>query len=982
MLGCMGRDHFASEISRHVWDNKYRFRDGGLVHDRTVDDTWRRVARALAAQEPDAGVWEQRFHAILDDFRFLPGGRILAGAGTSRNVTLFNCFVMGTIEDSLDGIFDALKQGALTMQQGGGVGYDFSTLRPAGTLTHRAGTIASGPVSFMRIWDSMCATLLSTGARRGAMMATLRCDHPDIEQFIAAKQDARELRHFNLSVLASDAFMRAVEEDDDWPLLFPAAALDDDEGEIVMRDWPGCAGEVPCRVIRRLPARQLWQRIMRATYDYAEPGVLFIDRINRENNLHYRERISATNPCVTADTWVHTLNGPRLVAELVGSPFVARVDSKAYPSAMAGFFATGTKAVFLLRSREGHTLRLTADHPIRKVTRMTRRRRDDEWVRLDELRKGDKVVVHNHRGAAVWPGRYGADEGYLMGLLVGDGTFSEGVAELRVWPANEQVNAPDGACGVAAVLEHVEAIVARLPQRKDFTGWRRGSAGYRYLRLAAITRIAKTLDICPGQKTVTPAVQRCSSGFYQGFLRGLFDADGSVQGSQDKGASVRLAQSDVQMLVAVQRMLLRLGIASTMYCDRRVTGPRVLTDGKGGKREYLCRADHELTIAGDNLAVFSEMIGFTDAAKAARLQSALGRYRRALNRERFVATIESIEPDGDETVFDVQIPGINAFDANGLYVHNCGEIPLPPYGACDLGSVNLTRFVREPFTDAACLDIDGVRATVQTAVRLMDNVIDASRFPLPQQEEQARGTRRIGLGLTGLADVLITLGLRYDSDAGRLYAKELMEQVRDAAYRTSVALAKEKGAFPFFDREAYLAGSFIRRLPADIRDGIAAHGIRNSHLTAIAPTGTISLLAGNISSGLEPVFDWSYSRRLLERDGSYGHYEVSDYAWRLWRELHGEVPLPPHFLTAAQLAPQDHLAMQAALQPCVDSAISKTINIPEDFPFEQFQSIYREAHRLGLKGCTTFRPNPVTGSVLQGPGQTASHCCTIEREAD
>lgn len=604
----MSRDIFTTAISRHVWDSKYRYRDGGLIHDQTIDDTWRRVARTLAAQEGDAALWEQRFHAVLDDFRFLPGGRILAGSGTSRNVTLFNCFVMGTIEDSLDGIFDALKQGALTMQQGGGVGYDFSTLRPAGTLTHRAGTIASGPVSFMRIWDSMCATLLSTGARRGAMMATLRCDHPDIEQFVAAKRDARELRHFNLSVLVSDAFMRAVEEGGDWPLLFPATALDDGDGEILMRDWPGCDGEVPCRVIRRLPARQLWQGIMRATYDYAEPGVLFVDRINRENNLRYRERISATNPC--------------------------------------------------------------------------------------------------------------------------------------------------------------------------------------------------------------------------------------------------------------------------------------------------------------------------------------------------------------------------------------GEIPLPPYGACDLGSLNLTRFLHEPFAAGAHLDLDGIRDTVQTAVRLMDNVIDASRFPLPQQEAQARGTRRIGLGITGLADVLIMLGLRYDSDAGRLYARQLMEQVRDAAYRTSVALAREKGAFPYFEREAYLAGPFIQRLPADIRDGIAAHGIRNSHLTAIAPTGTISLLAGNISSGLEPVFDWSYSRRLLERDGSYGHYEVSDYAWRLWREQHGEMPLPEQFLTAAQMAPQEHLAMQAALQPCVDSAISKTINIPAGFPFEQFQSIYREAHRLGLKGCTTFRPNPVTGSVLQGGEQTASHCCTIEREAD
>jgi len=605
----MSRDLFNTDIARHIWDSKYRYRDGERLHDHTLPDTWRRVALALARQERgDVHAWEQRFYAILDNFRFLPGGRILAGSGTVRNVTLFNCFVMGSIEDSLDGIFDALKEGALTMQQGGGIGYDFSTLRPAGTPTHRAGTIASGPVSFMRIWDSMCATLLSTGARRGAMMATLRCDHPDIEQFITAKQDPRELRHFNLSVLVSDAFMQAVADGGDWPLLFPAAALEEGAGEIIMRAWPGCAGEVPCRVVRCVPARQLWQQIMRATYDYAEPGVLFIDGINRENNLRYREYISATNPC--------------------------------------------------------------------------------------------------------------------------------------------------------------------------------------------------------------------------------------------------------------------------------------------------------------------------------------------------------------------------------------GELPLPPYGACNLGSVNIPRFVHEPFTTAARLDLDGIRETVQVAVRLMDNVIDASRFPLPQQAEQARGSRRIGLGITGLADALLMLGLRYDSTAGRDTARQLMQALRDCAYRASVELAREKGAFPFFERDAYLASPFVLRLPADIRDGIATHGIRNSHLTAIAPTGTISLLADNVSSGLEPVFDWSYRRRLLERDGHYREYEVSDYAWRLWRELHGDAPLPPHFVTAGQLEPQEHLAMQAALQPYVDSAISKTVNVPADYPFERFQSIYREAHRLGLKGCTTFRPNPVTGAVLQAAEPSASHCCSIEREAD
>ncbi|MBI3777609.1 MAG: adenosylcobalamin-dependent ribonucleoside-diphosphate reductase [Gammaproteobacteria bacterium] len=605
----MADDPFITEISRHIWDSKYRFRDGDVVHDETIDDTWRRIARTLAGVEKDNwSRWEQVFYEALRDFRFLPGGRIQAGAGTGRRVTLFNCFVMGTIEDSMDGIFDGLKEGALTMQQGGGVGYDFSTLRPQGAQAKSVGTVASGPVSFMQIWDAMCATLLSTGARRGAMMATLRCDHPDIEAFIDAKRDSRVLRHFNLSVLVTDAFMDAVRRDDDWALVFPAEDGASPNFETVQRAWSGQSAPVRCRVYRHVRARALWDRLMRATYEYAEPGVLFIDRINQLNNLWYREQISSSNPC--------------------------------------------------------------------------------------------------------------------------------------------------------------------------------------------------------------------------------------------------------------------------------------------------------------------------------------------------------------------------------------GEIPLPPYGACDLGSLNLTAFVHEPFSARARLDLDGVRSTAAVAARMMDNVIDASLFPLEKQAEQARGTRRIGLGLTGLADTLIMLGLRYDEEPARQLAADIMQAICHTAYRTSIALAREKGVFPFFEREKHLQGKFIQSLPHDIQNDIARHGLRNSHLTAIAPTGTISLLANNISSGLEPVYQFSLTRRVLELDGRYTEHPLTDYALHRWREQHGGGKLPAAFVDTRALTPAAHLDMQAALQPFVDNSISKTINVPRDYRFEDFKEIYAQANGLGLKGCTTFRPNPVTGEVLRGEGESAPHCCTVEREAD
>jgi ribonucleoside-diphosphate reductase alpha chain len=284
-----------TDISRHVWETKYRFVDSG-TREGSIAETWHRVARALAAVEPkNRPAWEERFFSVIEGFKFLPGGRIQAGAGTGRNVTLFNCFVMGTIEESIPGIFRALQEDAVTMHQGGGVGYDFSTLRPRGARAKGAGSIASGPVSFMQVWDAMCGTILSTGARRGAMMATLRCDHPDIEEFVAAKQHAGQLRRFNLSVLVSDAFMKAVRRDGEWPLVFPAMAFNGD-GETVMREWPGAARSVPCRIIRRVSARRLWELMLRTSYDYAEPGVLFVDRINQFNNLWYRERIGATQP--------------------------------------------------------------------------------------------------------------------------------------------------------------------------------------------------------------------------------------------------------------------------------------------------------------------------------------------------------------------------------------------------------------------------------------------------------------------------------------------------------------------------------------------------------------------------------------------------------------------------------------------------------------------------------------------------------------
>ena len=941
---------------------KYRLKgaDGSPV-DVTVADTWTRVAKAVAAAEPkrERKLWAHRFAQALTDFAFLPAGRILAGAGTGRTVTLFNCFVMGRIEDDLSSIFDNVKEAARTMQQGGGIGHDFSTLRPKGALVKSIGADASGPVSFMDVWDAMCRTIMSAGARRGAMMATLRCDQPDIEAFIDAKADPARLRNFNLSVLVTDAFIRAVRNDQAWDLTFDG------------------------KVYRTLPARALWERMMRATYDYAEPGVVFIDRVNAANNLAYCEEISCTNPCVPGDTWVHTSEGPRQVRELVGRAFVARVHGRDHASGPEGFFASGRKPLLRLGTVEGHALRLTADHRVRRVVQHSPTA-EEEWCAARMLRPGDLIVLNDHRVHPTWDGDLTFDEGYLLGLLLGNGALAGDKAVLSVRRQRSAVNETISADADGVMAQALRAV-ATLTDRLDIQSWseiaarnefRLESAALRELadRVGIVwesasptpaTTLATTLATTPATTpAITRAMERASSDFCRGFLRGFF-VDGFVHWSQQSGFSVRLVLSDRARLQAVQRMLLRLGIAAKLRVQRAPSGPRRLRDGLAAPTPGSARPQHELIVAGENLVQFQDLVGFADGDQHTRLQTAIASGRRTLDGQRYVARVQSIEVDGVADVFDVQVPGINAFDANGLLAHNCGEQPLPPHGACLLGSINLARLVDHAFAPNAGIDATRLEALTATAVRFLDDAIDVSNYPLPAQMKEAKAKRRIGLGVTGLADALILCGARYGTPAAVALAETWMATIKRAAYLASAEIAREKGSFPLYDAERFLAAPNPQQLPEEVRGVIGRHGMRNGLVTSIAPTGTISMLAGNVSSGIEPVFDFQYERRVLERGGEARTETVEDYAHALFRHRFGTAAaLTPAFVTAEELEPSAHLQMQAALQRHVDSSISKTINCPADISFEAFKDVYLEAYALGLKGCTTYRPNAVTGAVL------------------
>ena len=947
--------------------------------ERSLGDVLQRVSRALASVEAPGqqAMWQSRFAEALRE-GFVPAGRIQSAAGAGLSATLINCFVQPVgdsitqMEDGHPGIYTALAEAAETMRRGGGVGYDFSRIRPRGAWVGSTQSSASGPVSYMRVFDRSCETVESAGSRRGAQMGVLRCDHPDIEEFIHAK-DQGDLKNFNLSVGVTDAFMQAVQADGEIDLVHRCEPSPAQRAQGA-RQQTHADGSVTW-VYATVRARALWDQIMRSTYDHAEPGVLFIDAINRDNNLAYCETIATTNPCVTADTWVLTTEGARQVRDLIGQPFDAVVGGQAWCTTSPGFFATGVKPVVTLRTREGHALELTTDHRLRRVKRRTRYVIESEWVAAGELRPGEELMLGDHRALLGWDGPLTEAQGYLIGLLVGDGTLKADKAVLSVWApelklvANAAVIGAEWPHGVRGIMTAAEAAARTLPHRADFGGWQKaiGARGEFRLASGALRRLALELGMEPGRKTLTPAVERGSSAFYVGVLRGLFDADGSVQGSQVKGLSVRLSQSDPALLEVVQRMLLRLGMASTVYRNRRPPGERRLPDGRGGTHAYPTQAQSELIISGDNLIVWADRIGFADEVKARRLSDALQAYRRQLNRERFVATVESIEPAGSQPVYDVSVAEVHAFCANGLLAHNCGEQPLPPYGCCCLGSIDLTRFVRRPFEADAAFDTEGFARLVKTAVRMLDNVLDITVWPLPQQHEEARRKRRVGLGFTGLGDALVMLGQRYDTAPARETARRIAETMRDQAYEASVELAQERGAFPLFNADLYLSGgSFASRLPAALRERIRTHGLRNSHLLSIAPTGTISLaFADNASNGIEPPFSWSYTRKKRMPDGSLKEYAVEDHAWRLYRHLKGaDAPLTEAFVTALEMSATSHAAMVAAVAPYVDTAISKTVNVPADYPYADFQDLYLDAWKAGLKGLATYRPNAVLGSVL------------------
>jgi ribonucleoside-diphosphate reductase alpha chain len=668
--------------------------------------------------------------------------------------------------------------------------------------------------------------------------------------------------------------------------------------------------------------------------DRPEKAVALSARLNPTPHLG---EIEATNPCVTRDTFVLTAQGPRQVYELLGKQVTLIVDGNSFVTGGKGFFKTGKRPIFKLETEEGFFIRLTGNHPVLRVASSARSAMSTEWVETGNLKAGDKLLLHNHRLLRKWPGEYGEAEGYLMGLLLGEGTprQDESMVSIRV-PASEDhllmgtpekrvKNRPHG-------LESEPLVVPVSPAES------RLSLGY-------TKEMAVRLAVLPRDRMIAADLEKCSSDFYKGFLRGVFDCDGSAQGTQKKGVSIRLPRRDIQFLQAIQRMLLRLGIVGRIIEERR---PEEALPSEGrGRKSSSAKLRYELLITNNNVQYFDQLIGFSDSVKQERLKQLLVNYKRLLNRERFTVTVKTLTAQDAEDVYDVRVPGVNAFDANGFYVHNCGEQPLLPYESCCLGSINLSRMVKD-----GQIDWKRLRELTQLGVRFLDNVIDMNRYPLPEIEKITQGNRKIGLGIMGFAHMLIRLDMQYDSEEAENVGEQVMQFIEKESKIASKLLAEERGPFPNYTGSIWHKKQLLQR---------------NATTTTVAPTGTLSIIA-NTSSGIEPLFEVRYSRVLF---GDI-QVEVIDPLYAEMREqVEKDEQVRRLFRTAFQVSPVAHLRIQRTFQNYVDNAVSKTINLPSDATPDTIVDVYVEAHRMGLKGTTIFRDKSREFQVLS----CGTHVC-------
>ncbi|MEF3279392.1 MAG: ribonucleoside reductase class II [Elusimicrobiota bacterium] len=880
--------------------------------------------------------WAEEFYNMMAKFEFLPNSPTLMNAGRELQ-QLSACYVI-PVEDSMEGISKALSAQSMIQKSGGGTGFSFGRLRPKGDLVKKTNGVASGAISFMQIFDKMTDVVKQGGTRRGANMGILPYWHPEIEEFITLKSKPNVMENFNLSVALDDKFMKAVENGEDIDLLNPRTK----------------------QPVSKLNARKLFNKLVESAWATGDPGIVFIDRINNTNSNptpHIGE-IEATNPCITKDSWVTTSKGPKMVGELIGKEVEVLIEGKFYLTAKDGFFKTGVKQVYELITDRGYRIKATEDHLI-----MTK----NGWKKLIQLNENDEIILSNNRNVK-WEGKGNFEEGYLVGIIFGKKLAKEDDL-LRLMLDKKEVTV-----AVNTLMKEYALSLSYInkPQVFQMNVEKKSEENE---KVKILKELFDNFRLSTSFNSISYKIEETSYDFHRGFLKGLYDSNGHIVVNENKEISIRLLQSNIESIIGAQRMLARMGILSTIGNNK-----------KGDTTENI---NYELVISNDNLYIFKDIIGFRDKNKQKLLEEKINSHK-LLNKESFTARVKEIKKLSEEEVFDVQVPFINCFDANGIIVHNCGEQPLLGWEACNLGSINLSKFVHGNIMKGK-IDWESLGNTVTTAVRFLDNVIEINNYPLPEIEQMAKSNRKIGLGVMGWAETCVKLGIRYDSEEGIKKAKEIMKFIQEKAFEASKKLAEERGCFYNWKGSIYDKDSTYFR-------GQSAY-LRNASRTTIAPTGTISIAAGLQGSGIEPFFAIVYTRytaKALEAikngktpDAKDSFYEVNplfktiaeeynyfgltkESLWKKIEENHKairgipEIPkkIQDIFPTAHDITYEYHIKTQAAFQEFTDNAVSKTINLPNSAKVEDVRNSYLLSYKLGCKGITVYRDGSKNFQVL------------------
>lgn len=848
-----------------------------------------------------------KFFDIMRSLRFLPNSPTLMNAGVEGG-QLAACLVL-PIEDDMHSIFQTLHDMAMAAKQGAGCGYNFSKLRPRGARVKSTNGVASGPVSFMGMFNLATEVVQQGGMRRGANMGILNVDHPDVMEFITCKDEGGKLSNFNLSVGVTDEFMRAVMEDRDWTLTHPYSES------------------------KTVKARDLFDAICKHAHRTGDPGLIFLDTINRKNPIPEAGVIEATNPCVTADTLVMTRQGPKTVAELIGVPFDAVVNGKVYTSGPEGFFKSGeSQPVFKVVTLEGYELNATGNHKVAVDVDGS-----IDFIEVEKLQKGMKVRLNDLRDYFDVKGPLDFSRGYILGSLVSRGSITKesGIIYLNVGKEGELENGLPKDKGARDFMKFLTTCVRGLPRREKNLGWSLdiGKTKREFkLKCASIKHLAKTVGMEYKNRGITEQLERLSSRAVAGFIAGYVDA-GGIFGLNDYGEPVILAlMSTYNEAARFQRMLLRLGVRSII--ESSLWNCNFSPSTGYSLNLSWTKRDFVVYIPSESVGTYMKNIGTKNSVAADKIKSVLD---CDIGPDDMTAEVQAVVPIGEQDVYDVRIAGVNMFDANGILVHNCGETPLLPYELCNLGSLNLHKIYLDgkdkESKESFYIDC------IETAVDFLDCVVDANSFPLPQNEEAVRNTRKIGLGVMGWADLLLELRINYASEEAERLAKRVMKFITHHAKLMSCRLAGMYG-FPKYS-PLYPVGGFEQARQ------------RNATVTTIAPTGTISNIA-MCSSGIEPLFALKYKRKT-----SWG----GEYEYRHWVLDRGDEDAG-YIVTSHDIPPEWHLRIQAAFQEYTDNAVSKTVNLPSTADVDTVKDTFITAWRLGCKGVTIYRDGSKYDQVL------------------